>query len=668
MTFSAHLKPTTTLLLLMLFLLITPTLHAQQPDVKADVTDTVFIEKGTELKIYDSTYFFSSDTTMIFHDSVIKQNDELKTYQLRQILKRKTQGNRLMRELYAATFSNPKKNSDNDSTNIEKPEKRFEPYEGKVIRKIHYKVLDAIGPTVIDTAFDTDSRFFRWLNNTYPPTKEYVIRQNLLFHEDERIEPYLMTNSERLLRELRSLNDARIRMLDTIAGTDSVDVVVIVKDIYPFGAKFQSAGIDKYNLELYTVNFMGWGHYFSNTITGMPVKFPHIRYSKFDYEVPNIGGSFIAAQAVIEREDVTRLHRLQATRKYLPIQSSWGGLAKAENKIYEIDSVYNYPPTATSDSGKKYQIHYLQLEGVAGYSYASHPNPDQASDYLVLAGRYNYLHYYDRPVTRVDTNIRYQHRTDFLGSISFVRNDYYQSKYIYGFGITEDIPYGFNLTLTAGYELAEFFNRPYGGISVSAGKYFHRFGYLYALAEAGSFIDDHQLKQGLFNFSTHYFTNLFNLTERYNTRFLFSTYYSVGINRYHNEKMYVQNLNQMRGLELYKFDGNQQLNFNTSVVTYTPWKIYGFQFAMTLFWEASLAGPAYRSIFNNKLYSGIGTGILIKNENLVFQTLMIKLSWYPNPADGNAFSAQANSRPRGEFRSFEATKPHIIPYDFYYDF
>jgi hypothetical protein len=287
---------------------------------------------------------------------------------------------------------------------------------------------------------------------------------------------------------------------------------------------------------------------------------------------------------------------------------------------------------------------------------------------LVLAARYDYMHYYDRPVTSVDTNIRYQHRTDFLGSISFVRNDYYQSKYIYGFGITEDIPYGFNLTLTTGYELAEFFNRPYGGISISAGNYLNKFGYLYVLAEAGTFMEDNELRQGLFNFSTSYFSNLFNLTEKYNTRFLFRSYYSMGFNRYPNEKMYVQNLNQMRGLDLYKFDGNQQLNINTGVVTYTPWSIYGFQFALELFWEASLAGPAQRPIYDNKLYSGIGLGVLIKNENLVFQTLEIRLSWYPNPDDGNNFTTKMDMRPTGKFQSFEATKPRIIPYDYYYDF
>ncbi|HZK07112.1 MAG TPA: hypothetical protein VFC92_02830 [Bacteroidales bacterium] len=666
MTCSAFLKPSVKLLQLMLFLMLFSSLHAQQKN--RSVTDTIFIEKGTRIKIYDSTYTFKNDTTLIFNDSVIRQNDELRTYRLRRMLKEKTQGSRLTRELYAATFANPHKEPKEDTAAIEKPEKRFEPYEGKVIRNIRYLVLDAIGPTVMDTAYQTESKFFRWLNKTYPATRNYVIRDNLLFGEGDRIEPYLMSNSERLLRELRSLNDARIRVVDNVAGSDSVDVVVIVKDIYPYGASFRSSGIDKYKIDLYTVNLMGWGHFFTNTFTLMPVKSPYVRYSYLGYEVPNIGGSFIAAQAMIDRDENTELRRLQATRKYVPTKSSWGGLAKVEDKYYRLDSKYSYPPDAEDDSGKIYQIHYHNIEGVAGYSFASHPNPAEAAEYLVLAARYNYLHYLLRPTTRRDTNIRYQHRADFLGSISFVRNDYYQSKYIYGFGITEDIPYGFNLTLTAGYELAEFFNRPYGGISLSAGDYLDKFGYLYMLAEAGAFIDDHQLRQGLFNFSTHYFSNRFKFSEKYNTRLQFRMYYSAGINRYRNEKMYVQNLNQMGGLKLYKFDGNQQLNITTGMVTYTPWIIYGFQFALELFYEASLAGPANRPIYNNKLYSGIGVGVLIKNENLVFQTLEIKLSWFPHPADGNAFMAQTNSRPRGEFQSFEATKPHIIPYDFYYDF
>ena len=72
-----------------------------------------------------------------------------------------------------------------------------------------------------------------------------VIRNNLFFREHEKIHPYLFADNERHLRDQVYIQDARI-LIDSIAGSpDSVDVIVITKDVFPFGANVDISSTKK---------------------------------------------------------------------------------------------------------------------------------------------------------------------------------------------------------------------------------------------------------------------------------------------------------------------------------------------------------------------------------------------------------------------------------------
>ncbi len=632
-------------------------------------SDTVFIKKDTRLIISDSLYVFNSDTTIIFPDSIIRQNPELKTYILYLELEKKSQKSFVTRELYKAAFTSHHDILTNDTIDLQKSEKRFTPWNGKVIRKIYYKVLQAIGSNVTDTSSHHNTKFFDWLNNSYPSTRTFVIKNNLLFHQGDRIVPMELSNSERILREQRSIKDARISISELQHTSDSVDLIVVVKDVYPFGVAFKNTGLDKYEINFFTVNFKGWGHYFNNAITITPTESTFLIYSKFEYIAPNIAGSFIDIAANYESSEHSNLKRIKAIRNYLPLKSSMGGIAKIERNRYHLGIAYDYPPQVAFDSSELIPVGFLEKEAVVGYSIITTNQLNNPSTYVVIAGSYLGKNFFDRPTTSIDTNIRYQNRTDFLASFSFLRNNYYQTRYINSFGITEDVPYGLNLTLTGGYELGELFNRPYGGASFSAGNFITNIGYFYMNCQAGSFLMDNELKQGLFSFETMYFTNLFKIKERYKSRISFWSYYAVGLNRYNNEKMFVLNLYRSQRYDLYKFEGNQQLNLSTGITTFTPWYLYGFQFAYELFFETTLVGQSNKSVFKNRLYSGIGLGMKIKNESLVFETIDIRFVYFPVVEFGEShFGFWISIKPTNVFNDFEAEKPKIIPYELYYNF
>jgi hypothetical protein len=277
--------------------------------------------------------------------------------------------------------------------------------------------------------------------------------------------------------------------------------------------------------------------------------------------------------------------------------------------------------------------------------------------------------YFTRPKTRPDTNIRYQQRTDVLFSASFFRNNYYRTRFVNDFGKSEDIPYGVNLTFTGGYEFGEFFDRPYLGFSASAGDFLPKSGYFFFMAEAGSFIQNRQWQQGLFTFRSRYFSDLWQLSKNYNYRLFSHLSYTAGINRFENEKMFVLNQYKSHNYDLFKFDGNQQFNMSFGVTTFTPWYFYGFRFAVDLFLDATLIGPADKSVFNNRLYSGIGIGFKIKNEDLAFNTLQFRFLIFPTIQEGKShFGFIGGNRFNGDFDDFITNRLRLIPYEYYYEF
>ncbi len=191
-------------------LVVTPALQAQQQ--KLPVIDTLHIKAGTELKIDDSTHYYPNDTIMILSDTVVKNNPQLKTYLLYQKLENSAKKSVVTQKLFDIAFAGKDYLQRTDTIQQEKSGQRFDPYEGKIIRKVNYDVLDVIGPNVNDTVHYSLSDFQRWVNDLYPNTKDFVIKNNQLFKVGDSLDPLQLSNTERLLRELQSIKDARVEV------------------------------------------------------------------------------------------------------------------------------------------------------------------------------------------------------------------------------------------------------------------------------------------------------------------------------------------------------------------------------------------------------------------------------------------------------------------------
>jgi hypothetical protein len=98
--------------------------------------------------------------------------------------------------------------------------------------------------------------------------------------------------------------------------------------------------------------------------------------------------------------------------------------------------------------------------------------------------------------------------------------------------------------------------------------------------------------------------------------------------------------------------------------SYAPWNLIGFHFGPFLTFSAGMVGDAVKGFKNSKLYSQIGFGVLIKNENLIFNTFQISISFFPLiPGIGqDIFKMNSFSTTDFGFRDFEIGKPAIVMY------
>jgi hypothetical protein len=68
-------------------------------------------------------------------------------------------------------------------------DRRFERFRGRTIRNITVQSLD-FGVSISDTAKGLNNSLTRLANNLHRKSREYVIRKNLFFSENEKLLPY----------------------------------------------------------------------------------------------------------------------------------------------------------------------------------------------------------------------------------------------------------------------------------------------------------------------------------------------------------------------------------------------------------------------------------------------------------------------------------------------
>ncbi|MEO6219351.1 MAG: hypothetical protein ABIO81_02910 [Ginsengibacter sp.] len=532
-------------------------------------------------------------------------------------------------------FAKIVKNFMRDTTEVEKindikrNEIPYTQYTGYTIRNI---VVDELpfGITIADSSKKIVTSITRLANNMHRLTRPYVIKNNLFFSKYDTLQPFLMADNIRFLRQLSFIQDASFKIVPVAGSTDSIDVIVITKDIFSISGSLGSLGIQRSDVEVREDNLAGLG----NALI-LQALYDGKRQNNFGFGLGyiqrNIGGSFINGEVgyqshftAIDGPKQENLYYLNILRplesRYMRWTYEFNGSYHATRNMYGIDSVYY--------QDNRYMYNNFDLW--AGYNINSKSFNIQKEDKELrkLVG----LRVFNREFQNIPLKYsssyywKFANLTGVLGSVTFYRQNFYKTQYIYGFGRSEDIPEGLNLTLTTGITKKQNVTRAFFGFNYERSYFNVRKNYIsYIIRAEGNLertaIQDINLLAGI-----AYVERLRSIGTRWKQRLFFNLDIAQQVNTILNEPLLLQSAFGLPEFGNSLIGGTLRATVKAESVFFSPWSLASFRFAPFIFLNTSVFSP-YLSA--TKVHYSVGGGIRMRNESLIFGTFEFKGYYFP---------------------------------------
>lgn len=577
-------------------------------------------------------------------------------------LKQRMNKSKVGKRIYGAVFRDVY-NSRQDKEIKEIEVNPFEKYDGKVIGKIFIKKLEIFGPSVNDTT-RKGSKIEHFASKSFHyNTREKVIRQSfLLFKEGDKLNPQTLKDNERLLRANPIIHDARIYIIERPNVSWMVDVLVITQDVWSINFDVSGDSFSNFGFGVEEKNFQGRGHSLLNKVTWRADD-PYQRFGwRSIYTVPYIGSSFVSGQLKLINERDLAQYSVQIYRPFLTVETRNAGSAElGYTRVREYKRlILRNAARNDIDSALTYKVSFFYSD--VWYGRAFRLDPTQPNKQLILAVRRSSFEHRNRPEVSVDTNKIYWNRTNWLASVGYSNRNYKRDLLIYGFGRTEDVPIGNLFAFTLGTENTEFGTRGYASLQFAKGKYLPaNKGYLYVLANAGTYLKQKQAQQGVVGIQSFYFSPLIKVGKSQTRQFI-NFGFTYGINRDALDYLNISGREGILGVNSDRLRGDKRLTLGYETVLFSHKSIFGFRIAHFAFANLGLVSLKDKLLIDSKLYQGYGIGFRLRNENLAINTFQVRLGYYPNIPDiSSAFRfAFDTSRPL-KLRDFDISAPSIIP-------
>lgn len=589
------------------------------------------------------------------------RKDQVKRAVFFDSLKAKADQKSWSRQLHRLLVIDTREDSDAVSQNGYDRTHYFAQFKGKQIRRIEIKQLDIFGSSVTDTIPKTQNWSQKLGNSLHISTHKSILKTYLFFEEGERIDPYLLSDNERIFRTIPNIHDARIYLIPVEGNPDLVDVRIVTKDVWPIGVGLEVFDYLYGNVSLWSNNMLGLGHQlkytaFYNSDPALERKYGY----KAEYRIPNIGNTFTTLEVKHEDTRNQLTTKVHLSRNFIFPSMLFGGGVGYEKNFH----VANFETLDTTYKAVKSDHEYYDIW--AGYSIPIRTNENRnLRKSFFASARGSLIKYLVRPEVDEKTFYHFHNRQLMLTSIGFAWQGYHSTHLVYGFGKTEDLPLGAMIKLTGGVESSEFANRFYYGAEFTISRHFSTIGYLVNSFEYGTFHNGSP-EQGAFKYKLHHLSPRVG-GERHSFRHITEIGYNQGYNRFDDEYASVfegQNTNG-EGLNYLKIRGNKGIYANSEVVYYSPQYLYGFRFVYFLFLDFKAVNAEVPTLIDNPIYSRFGVGVRIRNERLVFNTIQIRLHFIPpysNFSGRTGDIIEFTGFPEAQIPEFTNRKPELIKY------
>jgi hypothetical protein len=406
-------------------------------------------------------------------------------------------------------------------------------------------------------------------------------------------------------------------------------------------------------------NFLGLGHEFKNDFS-----------KRFDtgqsaylgqYSISNVKNTFINTVFTYENSiENNTIKSARVERQFFSPLTRLAGGVYFENRFY-VDSL--------PDNNTVFENHRFKLETQEywlGHSFKIFEGRDEdfRTTNLVTTFGYKNVNYFEIPTLDYDPSRFFASEKLYLATIGLNTRKFSEDKYLFNFGIIEDIPYGQVYSITGGFQDKNGFRRSYFGGRFAYGDYFS-FGYLGINAEWGSFLNNGYTEETTFRIEGNYFTNLQYLGNWKIRQFIKPTLV-IGNHRAPiiKDRVQLSDDNGISGFNNPLINGTRKLSVAFQTQTYAPGNWHGFHFSPFYNMTFGFLGNETDKSFDGRLYSKFSLGVLINNDYLVFNSFQISFSYYPSiPFESdNVFKTNSFKNNDLVLPDFQIGQPVIVPY------
>lgn len=512
----------------------------------------------------------------------------------------------------------------------------FKKYNGMKIRFIEV-VPVGFNQNLNDTTEIRKNFAIRVANRFHKTTRDITIRKNLFFKEGDVFSPLLVSDNERFLREQPYIRDAVIVVYKSVMSSDSVDIIVLTKDVFSIGGNFNFSGTHKVKSEIREENLVGTGA--NLMVSGLydRNRDPHLGFG-VEFLERNIKGSFLSGligiksfkNAVLSDRYEENAYYVQLEKPLVNRYTRWtGALLLSHN-----ESVNAYLDTTQYKNTSEYRYNNVDLWTGYNIGWKKRKQTDSEKRLRHFMAARIFYNYFDKvPFIFKDSfNYNFADKNGVLFSYSLYKQNFYLTNFIYGFGRNEDVPIGINATLTAGWTNIQDRMRGYYGAEFEGSSYSPRGFFSAYKAKAGVYRGANAWEDLSLLFSVDHFTRLRQVGRKWFNRNFISVSYARLFERDLNEPVKLQS---DYGLPYFRSDSLNILEFTSRAaikfesVFFNMNKFLGFRFAPFVSVQFFLLKPTVNPNNISDGYTAVGGGIRTRNENLVFGTLELRGFYFP---------------------------------------
>lgn len=524
-------------------------------------------------------------------------------------------------------------------------EETYKNYSGKKIRSIQIKIYKPFGD-IEEDGNQKIKKGQKFGNKIHFRSREWYVKEDILFHEGDNVQPSLFADTEKLLWERNKFKDVRI-LLTEDSVTNEVDVLVYLQDnlSWQVGLGYNN----RVTLGISTYNFFG----LPNTLSF----FAGININKYNlwavggaYKYENIKASQInfTTNFLIERLNQNVFVALY--RNFFSVKTKW-----AFNIKYTYDYSTKNPtgkPTDTSTNIRtKSHAYSLWLAYALPLGKIIPVKDDKLK--LIFAIKTDNIRYRRRPfLTAERYDLIFVNQQNYRFGIGVARWDYYLSVNSFYIDVAEYFPRGYSASLWSGLQFDEVYRKRVSvDFTFNYGVHFKRFGYLYPQFNFSGYIRNKKGEEMVSKINLDYVSKSVALSKKVYFRQIIKVGTKIGINYPEERYFNINKKNGLRGFYSPFLKGSRNFTLNAECDLFFARKVLLTKAMTYIFCDMAWISENNQKLFRQGVYQyGVGFGLRLRSTSLGLPYLDVQFSFYPkgkNYGEGlfqfNAYGSNPNA-------------------------